>query len=77
MNPFTQEPFTKTEALGIKCMIGKDYHELYWIKPGDFIGDWMVKAEKGDGWSYINLGQIVNDENFYWIPCRDDRLPTS
>lgn len=77
MNPFTHEPFTETTNLGIKCLIGKDWYELNWIHPtkGKWLRAWSIKPN--DILELIDLGLIVNDENYYWVPIRNERIPTT
>lgn len=69
--------FDKTTPLGYKMLIDKDWHELYFIMPGDWPkhkavnAPWtvtLVPTDNNDK-KYIRFLKDTGLENFFWVPC--------
>lgn len=64
--------FDNTTALGARILIGQDWHELYFVMPGECLEPWMcplVPTDNADG-KYIRFLEDTGLENFYWVPVQ-------
>lgn len=71
----TNEPwemsFDKTTPMGYKQLIGEDWHQLYFVMPGENLEPWMCPMipTDNDDKKYYRFLRNTGLENFWWVPC--------
>ena len=56
------------KTLGIRCVIGKDLHELYEIEPGDDWSQFPWRCDYGAYGENFQIDRVDHPENWYWVP---------
>lgn len=56
--------------MGARILIEKDWHELYFVMPGECLAPWMIPIIPVDNTDaeYIKFLKHTGIENFYWVP---------
>lgn len=62
--------YDKTTPLGYKTIIGEDWHELYFVMPGEILEPWMcpLVASDSDDAQTLSFLKHTPFDNFWWVP---------
>ena len=62
--------FDKTTSMGARMLLDADWHELYFVMPGECLAPWMCPLVPVDNFDkqYIRFLKHTGLENFYWVP---------